>query len=113
MLKSGICLADISDHLLCFCTITTKLSFYLQDRYYRDFSKFDKSLFDADLAAIDFQTISSDSDINSNMENIINALQEVTNKHVPIRKVSNSKKRQLKKPWISNGILHSIKTKTI
>ena len=28
-----------------------------------------------------------------------------------LKKVTNAKKRQLKKPWISNGILKSIKTK--
>ena len=87
MLKSGICLADFSDHLLCFCTIMTKLSLYLQDRYYRNFSKFDNGLFEADLDAIDFQTISNCNDIKRNMENIINMLQEVTNRHAPIKKI--------------------------
>ena len=28
-----------------------------------------------------------------------------------LKKVTNAKKRQLKEPWISNGILKSIKTK--
>lgn len=45
------------------------------------------------------------------MNNIATALQEITNKHAPIRQVTNSKRRQLKKPWISNGILNSIKRK--
>ena len=45
------------------------------------------------------------------MNNIIKVLQEITDKHAPIEKVTNAKKRQLKKPWISNGILKSIKTK--
>ena len=45
------------------------------------------------------------------MNNIIKVLQVVKDKHAPIKKVTNAKKRQLKKPWISNGILNSIKTK--
>ena len=38
-------------------------------------------------------------------------MQEITNKHASIRQVTNSKRRRLKKPWISNGILNSIKRK--
>ena len=89
--------ADVSDHLLCFCTITTKLSLYIQqDCYYRDFSNFDKSIFEADLTAIDFQTISNSNDINSNMENIINTLQEVTNRHEPIKKIIKFQEKTIK-----------------
>ena len=43
------------------------------------------------------------------MNDIINALKEVTNKHFPIRKTSNTQQRLLKKPWITNGLLFSIK----
>ena len=52
-----------------------------------------------------------DDDTNTSMNNIFETLQEITNKYAPIKKVTNSKKRQLKKPWISNGKLNSIKTK--
>ena len=45
------------------------------------------------------------------MHNIIEVLQEITDKHGPFEKVTNAKKRQLKKRSISNGILKSIKTK--
>ena len=37
VIKSGICLADISDHLPCFCTIATKLYYPTEEKYYRDF----------------------------------------------------------------------------
>ena len=111
VIKSGICLADISDHLPCFCTVSTKLPAFIHERYYRDFSHFDKDLFEIDLANIDFYNLVQGEDVNVNMNNIANALQEITNKHAPIRQVTNSKKRQLKKPWISNGILNSIKRK--
>ena len=56
-----------------------------------DFSHFDKELFDADQAKVDFNTLANNDDINCNMNNIIKALQEITNKHAPIKKVTNSK----------------------
>ena len=72
-------------------------------KYYRDFSHFDKELFVADLEKIDLYSLAN------SMNNIIEVFQEITDKHAP--KVTNARKRQLKKPWISNGILKSIKTK--
>ena len=107
IIKSGICLADISDHLPCFCTVSTTLPAFIHEKYYRDFSHFDKELFEVDLANIDFYNLIQGEDVNVNMNNIATALQEITNKHAPIRQVTNSKRRQLKKPWISNGILNS------
>ena len=108
---SGICLADISDHLPCFCTLATKLPTYIHEKFYRDFSHFEKELFVADLEKIDFYSLANSDDVNCSMNNIIKVLQDITDKHAPIKKVTNAKKRQLKKPWISNGILNSIKTK--
>jgi len=46
---SGICLADTSDHLPCFCTLATKLPTYIHEQFCRDFSHFEKELFVADL----------------------------------------------------------------
>ena len=111
IIKSGICLADISDHLPCFCTVSTTLPAFIHERYYRDFSHFDKELFEEDLANIDFYNLIQGEDVNVNMNNIATVLQEITNKHAPIRQVTNSKRRRLKKPWISNGILNSITRK--
>lgn len=111
VLTSGICLADISDHLPCFCTIATKLPTFIREKYYRDFSHFDKELFVADLAKIEFYSLANNDDVNCSMNNVFEMLQEITDKHAPIKKATNAKKRQLKKPWISNSILNSIKAK--
>lgn len=105
IIKSGICLADISDHLPCFCTVSTMLPAFIHERY------FDKELFEVDLANIDFYNLIQGEDVNVNMNDIATALQEITNKHAPIGQVTNSKRRQLKKPQISNGILNLIKRK--
>ena len=43
------------------------------------------------------------------MNNIVNALTKITDKHAPIKKTSKSQQRLLAKPWISNCLLVSIK----
>ncbi len=98
----------ISDHLPVFCTIENKLPVLKEKKYYRDYSKFRNELFLNDLSKIDFNKLVS-SNVNESMNAIINALKDVTNKHAPIRKTSSSKQRLLKKPWISKGLLVSIK----
>ena len=108
IVQSGICLVDISDHLPCFCTATTKLPNIIHKKYYRDFSNFDSNHFSDDLRKIDFKAIVNE-DVNKSMNNLTNLLLEITNKHAPIRKVTNKKKKQLKRPWITKGILSSIK----
>ena len=108
--KSGICLVGISDHLPVFCTIENKLPMLKENKYYRDFSKFSNEQFINDLSKINFNNLVSPS-VNESMNGIINALKEVTNKHCPIRKTSNTQQRLLniKKPWITKGLLFSIK----
>ena len=64
-----------------------------REKYYRDFSHFDKELFVADLEKIDFYSLANSDDVNCNMNNIIEVLQEITDKHAPIEKVTNAKKK--------------------
>ena len=108
--KSGICVADISDHLPCFGTFSSKLPLENQKKYHRDFSQFSKQKFINDLDEIDFMTLVSP-DVNQSMKNIEHTLSKVTDKHAPFKKVSISQRKRLKKPWITNCILVSIKKK--
>jgi hypothetical protein len=55
--------------------------------------------------------LSTTGDLNQSTVNIINVIQDMVNKHVPLKQASLSKKKQLIKPWITDGILKSIKTK--
>jgi hypothetical protein len=57
VLKSGICLADISDHLPIFCTLTSKIPNVKEIKFYRDFSNFNDDSFVNDLNDIDFITV--------------------------------------------------------
>ena len=43
----------------------------------------------------------------------ISTLQLIVDKHVPRKLISQSKQKQFSKPWITNGILKSIKTKQV
>ena len=106
--KVGICLADITDHLLAFCTLTNRLPLRQETKYFRDFSRFNKDLFLSDLEAINFYNL-VDEDVNQSMNNVINALQSLSDKHAPMRKLSNKERKQSAKPWISNAVLRSIK----
>ena len=40
-----------------------------------------------------------------------NTLKKIVDKHAPIKLASQSKQRQLNKPWLTNGILKSVKRK--
>ena len=42
VIKSGICLADISDHLPIFCTLAYTMPSSNEPKYFRDFSNFSK-----------------------------------------------------------------------
>ena len=109
--KAGICLADITDHLPVFCTVANRLPLSQETKHFRDFSHFNKDLFLNDLEAIDFNNLVNE-DVNQSMNNVINVLKSLSDKHAPARKLSNNKRKQSAKPWISNAILKSIKTKT-
>ena len=49
------------------------------------------------------------SDVNQSMNNILKALTMITDKHAPLKKISNSEKRLLKNPSISKCLFVSIK----
>ena len=54
VVKSGICLAGITDHLPIFCTLNNKLPTYDDRKYFRDFSRFKDELFINDLNNLNF-----------------------------------------------------------
>ena len=108
LVKCGICLVGITDHLPIFCTVDNKLPTCNERKYFRDFSSFKGELFINDLNNLNFSNLVS-SDVNQSMNNILKALTKITDKHAPLKKISNSQKRLLKKPWISKCLLVSIK----
>ena len=55
--KTGICLADITDHLPDYRTVRNRLPLCQETKYFRDFSHFDEHLFLNDLENIDFNQL--------------------------------------------------------
>ena len=108
VLKSGICLVGISDHLPVFCTVAHKFPTTNESRFNRDFSNFNKDSLLKEISEIDFASLIGD-DVNESMKAFAETLQQITDKHAPVRKLSNKMRTQLRKPWITSAILKSIK----
>ena len=109
---SGIATIDISDHLPTSCIVDIPLQKQKLKRYYRDYRQFDSELYLQDVNAIDWNSIYTESnDLNEIATKTIGTLQLIVDKHVPRKLISQSKQKQFSKPWITNGILKSIKTK--
>ena len=106
--KAGICLADITDHLPVYCTIRNRLPLCQETKYFRDFSHFDKDLFLNDLENTDFNQLINE-DVNESINNVISALQTLSDRHAPVKKLSSKKIKQSAKPWLSDSILKSTK----
>lgn len=109
----GIATIDISDHLPIFCLSSVQAEQKQKNLYYRDYTLFNNNNYLNDISSIDWEDIFSKCvSIHDKMEQFINQLKSITNKHAPIKKVSKSKiKQYTSKPWITNGILKSIKHK--
>ena len=108
---AGILTVDITDHFPIFCLIKTPPR-NKNKRYFRDYSKFKTELFLHDINLIDWQEIlKPDRDFDEKVQDVISALNELVKKHAPMKKASQTKQKQLNKPWLTKGILKSIKRK--
>ena len=111
--KSGIAVFDISDHLPVFSIINAPCKRMNEKRFYRDYKSFNKDEYIRDLSEIDWHEKLRElgNNLHQATKNIIDTLEEVTRTHAPIKEVPRSKLKQIDKPWITNGILKSIKVK--
>ena len=106
--KAGICLADITDHLPVYYTVRNRLPLCQETKYFRDFSHFDKDLFLSGLENMDFNQLIN-ADVNESINNVVSALQTLSDKHATVKKLSSKKIKQSAKPWLSDSILKSIR----
>ena len=113
-LVSGIATVDIPDHLPVFCVAGTSLKKRCRKLFFRDYGNFNSDLYLHDIYAIDWNAITGQcKDLHEATTCTIGALKSIVDKQAPIKQVSRNKERLFKKPWISRGILKSIKTKHI
>ena len=108
---SKIITADISDHLPIFCMTDAQIHRNNQNIYYRDYSSFNTEAYLNDINSLDWNNIMSGQNLDSKAERLNDSIKFIVNKHAPIKPASRSKVKQLSKPWISGGLLKSIKTK--
>ena len=78
----------------------------------RNFSKFVKENFLTDMAKFNFSDKIKNIDSTEEKFNLLNDnILAIFNQHGPIKERSNRETKNLLKPWITNGILGSIKVK--
>ena len=112
---SGNLTTSISDHLPQFVILPLSEKLAKPEKnntYKRNFKNINKDQLIHDFSAIDWQNTlnldRNDSNYSFNMflENINN---RILNNHAPFRKISNRNFKRQQKPWITRGILTSIK----
>ena len=79
----------------------------------RDFSRFSEEDFNSELAQVDWESIlaRTQGNIDIAFSKIYNKLNKLVNKHAPLKSLSKRKFKQFSKPWITKGLLKSIKIK--
>ena len=109
----GILTVDITDHLPIFCLVRTQLTRnHSNKKYFRDYSKLNKDLYLDDIKLIDWHEIlNPEKNLNEKVQEAINTLNKIVDKHASIRLARQSKQKQLNKPWLTKGILKSVKRK--
>ena len=57
------------------------------------------------------EILNPEKNLNEKVQETINTLNKIIDKHAPIKLASQNKQRQLNKPWLTKGILKSVKRK--
>ena len=111
-LTAGILTHDITDHLPVFCLLANTSNDFTDKAviYYRDFSKFKKENYLNDLRNTDWDALFH-KDLNITAKNISDTIQSIINKYAPMKIASRRKVKLIRKPWLTRGILKSIKHK--
>ena len=111
---SGNIISDVSDHFSQFCIFrSARDRIKPAKRKMRDFTNFDRDSFTQDLNQIDWQSIiaNGNNDIDYIFSSFYSKYNKIMNKHVPIKQISRRQLERFSKPWITQGIRVSIKTK--
>ena len=113
---TGNITVDISDHFAQFLSIplkykTTNPSTNLIQQ--RDYTNFDETQFISDLKRVNWQSILelNKNDPNASTVNFINKMNHLLDCHAPYKAISKTKAKNIPKPWITRGIMKSLKIK--
>ena len=111
---SGNITVGISDHLPSFVIIPNPNQRHLPKKnniYRRNYQDFDRENFLLDLLDIDWGNVLEiqKNDPNKSFDNFYESIENILNLYAPLKKVSNKEHKRTYKPWITNGIITSIK----
>jgi len=108
---SGMCLWDTSDHYPIFCVVSLSKSFHRAAKVtFRDTQQFSIENFLSELQ-IPLSNMPSSEDVNSSLSTLLASFENVLNKHAPLKTLSKLQERIKSKPWLTKGLLRSIRTK--
>ena len=115
-LISGNLSIGISDHLPSFLIIPKKNQNFLPKKHNimkRDRSKFNKEDFILDYLSIDWdETLELDvENVNLSFNRFLSAINDLLDRHMPLKKISKKEFKRRFKPWITDEILEKIKRK--
>ena len=116
--KSGVCIFKISDNLPAFFIVkNTKCFSDAKTKLIRNMRNFSLKTFLTDLnselssLSQDFSSETKTASVNQNEFNLVNMFNSIIDRHAPLRLMSRQENGLSDKPWITRGILTSIKTK--
>ena len=108
---SGVLFSDVSDHLPVFTFLSEKMN--VEDKKtwitYREKSAINMARFRTELQQHSWENIADDNPCNA-YSNFLQAFSSLFNNCFPIKKVT-TKKTVIMKPWLTKGLLKSIKKK--
>ena len=112
--SGGIAVSDISDHFPTFAVIEIKAGQKKQtDQIFtRDLKNFNVEAFLQELNSnfTDLQ-ITDTVSMHQQFDKFVNDFTEIVNTHAPLKRATRREKRLISKPWLTKGLLKSIKSK--
>ena len=103
---SAIIIVDISYHLPVVCVTNIPVKKHNPIKNYRDYCNFVQESYLRDINVVNWNAIYSN-DLHETTTKITDLIESITDKHVPIRQLSQKKQKLCTKPWMSNVIIHS------
>ena len=112
-IHSGIIQSDVSDHFTIF-VIFKNIAKVQPDKkriQYRCYKGYDVNKFQEDLAVFNWETVYNSKEVNTAYVVFCSSFSNICNKHAPLVTKNLGKRKAAQKPWISQGIMKSIRLK--
>ena len=109
---AGTAIFDVSDYLPIFLLLSISINRKSEEQIIRCMKNFNLENFLIDLEeALSPRNFNTGSTVHNDFDEFIHIFQTIINKHAPLRRLSRREKQLQAKPWITRGVLTSIKNK--